>query len=161
MQRVLLVKPDASFALDIAPPVGLGYLGASIRKAGHEVRCLDNRLPHQDERVLWKEIEEWKPHVVGFSAFSYDVDAVHRLAAEVRKRAPETLILAGGPLASSDPEGALCGGDVDIAVQGEGERVVVDMLDRAGFERVMEFSGGTSREPADSRGASSGSFPGV
>ena len=130
MQRVLLVKPDANFALDVAPPVGLGYLGATIRKAGHEVRCLDNRLPHQDEEAMFRIIGEWKPHVVGFSAFSYDINAVHRLAREVRERAPETTLLAGGPLASSDPSGALGDGVVDCAVQGEGEEIVVSILDR-------------------------------
>ena len=138
MQRVLLVKPDANFALDLAPPVGLGYLGASIRKAGHEVRCLDNRLPHQDEAFLWKTLEEWKPDVVGLSAFSYDIEAVRRVAGEIRKRAPGVAILAGGPLASSDPAGALCEGLVDCAVQGEGELAIVEFLDRR--EKGLEWT---------------------
>ncbi len=137
MRRILLVKPDASFALDVAPPVGLGYLGASIRKAGHEVRVLDNRLPHQNEQVLFNTIAEWKPHVVGFSAFSYERGEVHRLAAEVKKRAPGTTILAGGPLASSDPDGALGDGIVDCAVQGEGEQIVVQILER--LERGEDY----------------------
>ena len=130
MQRVLLVKPDASFALDVAPPVGLGYLGASIRKAGHEVRVLDNRLQHQSEAVLFKTLTDWKPDVVGFSAFSYEVDEVHRLAAEVRRQSPGTTILAGGPLTSSDPEGSLGEGVIDCAVQGEGEEATVNILNR-------------------------------
>lgn len=130
MMRVLLVKPDASFALDVAPPVGLGYLGASIRKAGHEVRVLDNRLPLQSEEVLFNTLRDWQPQVVGFSAFSYEVGKVHSLAAEVKKRAPGTTVIAGGPLASSDPEGALGKGIVDCAVQGEGEAVTVEILNR-------------------------------
>ena len=130
MARILLVKPDASFALDVAPPVGLGYLGASIRQAGHGVRVLDNRLRHQGEEVLFETLDEWKPDVVGFSAFSYEVGAVHRLAGEVRRRSPGTHVLVGGPLASADPEGSLGHGIVDCAVQGEGEQVVVDILDR-------------------------------
>ena len=107
MAKILLVKPDASFALDVAPPVGLGYLGASIRQAGHEVRVLDNRLRHQGEEVFFGTLDEWQPDVVGFSAFSYEVGAVHRLAGEVRRKAPGTPILVGGPLASADPEGSL------------------------------------------------------
>ena len=130
MQRVLLVKPDASFALDVAPPVGLGYLGASVRRAGHDVRVLDNRLPHQNEELMWKMVENWKPTAVGFSAFSYEVGEVHRLAREMRKRLPKALILAGGPLASSDPDGALGEGVVDCAVQGEGEAITVEILNR-------------------------------
>lgn len=130
MSKIVLVKPDASFALDVAPPVGLGYLGASIRHNGHEVRVLDNRLRHQNEDVFFRMLEDWEPDVVGFSAFSYEVGAVHRLAGEVRRRAPGTPILVGGPLASADPEGALGHGIVDVAVQGEGEQVVVDILDR-------------------------------
>jgi len=137
MQRVLLVKPDASFALDVAPPVGLGYLGASIRKAGHDVRCLDNRLKGQGEDVMMQMVGDWKPTVVGFSAFSYELLKVHELAAMVRKAAPDIKIMAGGPLASADPEGALGEGVVDIAVQGEGEEVTVNFLER--LERNQEW----------------------
>ncbi len=129
MGKILLVKPDASFALDVAPPVGLGYLGASIRHAGHSVKVLDNRLRHQNEQVFFETLAEWQPDVVGFSAFSYEVGAVHRLAGEVRRRLPGAPILVGGPLASADPEGSLGHGIVDCAVQGEGEQVVVDILD--------------------------------
>ena len=130
MQRVLLVKPDASFALDVAPPVGLGYLGASIRQAGHDIRCYDNRLKGQEEDDMFAVIREWKPDVVGFSAFSYELMKVLELAKEVRKIKADTVILAGGPLASADPEGSLGEGIVDAAIQGEGEAVTVNLLER-------------------------------
>jgi len=137
MQRILLIKPDASFALDVAPPVGLGYLGATLRQGGHDVRVLDNRLLHQSEAVLWDTVANWKPDVIGFSAFSYELDTVLRLAAEVRRRAPGTKILAGGPLASADPDGALGNGVVDCAVQGEGEDIVLQLLNR--FDKGEDF----------------------
>ena len=130
MQRVLLVKPDASFALDVAPPVGLGYLGASIRQAGHDIRCFDNRLKGQEEDDMFEMIRTWKPNVVGFSAFSYELMKVLELARKVREINPDTVLLAGGPLASADPEGALGEGVVDAAIQGEGEAVTVNMLER-------------------------------
>jgi anaerobic magnesium-protoporphyrin IX monomethyl ester cyclase len=144
MSRIILVRPDASFALDVAPPVGLGYLGSSILAAGHEVVCLDNRLGHQSAEVMLKLVEEWKPHVVGFSAFSYEVDEVKRLAQLVKQVRPDTCILAGGPLASSDPEGALCEGLIDLSVQGEGEEIIVEVLNQ--LETDGEYKGmpGTS-----------------
>lgn len=138
MSRVLLVKPDLSFGIEISPPLGLFYLAAAVRQAGHEVRVLDLRVPGQTEPVFDRLLTEMQPQVVGFSAFSYEAEAVFRLARKVRAKLPEAKIVLGGPLASAEPETALADGLVDFAVLGEGEKTFVDLLD--GLEKGRGLS---------------------
>jgi len=130
MYRILLVKPDLSFGIEISPPLGLCYIAAVARNAGHDVRILDMRLPGQGEPAFDNLLSAWQPDVVGFSVFSYEADAYLALAGKVRAALPGCRIVVGGPLASADPETALSGGLADMAILGEGEFVFVDALDR-------------------------------
>jgi radical SAM superfamily enzyme YgiQ (UPF0313 family) len=130
MSRVLLAKPDLSFGIEISPPLGLCYLAAAAREAGHEPRILDLRIPGQGEDAFDRALRDGRPDVVGFSAFSYEADAARRLARRVRDALPAAKVLVGGPLASADPELALAEGAVDVAVLGEGERTLVELLAR-------------------------------
>jgi radical SAM superfamily enzyme YgiQ (UPF0313 family) len=147
MSRVLLAKPDLSFGIEISPPLGLCYLAAVAREAGHEARILDLRIPGQGADAFDRSLREWRPDVVGFSAFSYEADAVRRLARKVREALPAAKVLIGGPLASADPEAALADGTVDVAVLGEGERTLVDLLARFREGRdVLGLSGTAVRD---------------
>ena len=142
MSRVLLVKPDLSFGIEISPPLGLCYLAAALRDAGHEPRILDTRMPGQDEDVFEDALKNWKPDVVGFSAFSYEADAVHALARTTRRIAPGAVILVGGPLASAEPEKALADGFIDYAVLGEAERTIVAIVKRlAAASKIRDLDG--------------------
>ena len=41
MARVLLVRPISQYYYTVSPNLGLGYLAAALRKAGHDVDILD------------------------------------------------------------------------------------------------------------------------
>jgi radical SAM superfamily enzyme YgiQ (UPF0313 family) len=129
MYRILLIKPDLSFGIEITPPLGLCSLAAVARTAGHEVRILDMRMPGQGESTFTRLLTEWRPDIVGFSVFSYEASAYQSLAATVRATLPQARIVVGGPFASADPEGALRTGQADLAVLGEGELVFIEALD--------------------------------
>jgi len=130
MYRILLVKPDLSFGIEISPPLGLCYIAAVARDAGHDVRILDMRLPEQGEPAFDNLLSAWQPDVVGFSVFSYEADAYQKLARKVRAALPGSRIVVGGPLASADPDTALSAGLADLAILGEGEFVFAEALDR-------------------------------
>jgi len=142
MYRILLVKPDLSFGIEISPPLGLCYLAAVARNAGHVVRILDMRIPGQGEPAFDHLLASWRPDIIGFSVFSYEADAYHTLAKKVRTTLPHAKIVVGGPLASADPATALSAGLADLAILGEGEQVFVAALDcwRKGLS-LKELSG--------------------
>lgn len=130
MYRILLIKPDLSFGIEISPPLGLCYIAAMARNAGHEVLILDMRIPGQGEPAFDELLTQWQPDVIGFSVFSYEAEAYLSLAKKVRIALPGSKIVVGGPFASADPAGALGAGLADLAILGEGELVFVEALER-------------------------------
>lgn len=149
MYRILLVKPDLSFGIEISPPLGLCYIAAMARSAGHEVRILDMRISGQGEAAFDSLLASWRPDIVGFSVFSYEAEAYLSLARQVRAALPDSRVVGGGPFAAADPEGALCNGLADLAVLGEGELVFVEALDRWRHGLDLQTLSGTAYYDGD------------
>ena len=109
-------------------PVGLAYLAASL-EGGHEV-ILANFSTMGHRRAL-KRIQELAPDIVGISLFTHNrVDSL-RLAQGIKRRMPETVVLAGGPHATFLAEGLIereVG--IDFILQGEAERSLSWLVER-------------------------------
>lgn len=130
--RVLLFRAVNSYHItpfsQKAPPLGLLTLAAQVRRdAGCEVRLMDG-AEGDSLQALKREVENWRPHIVGIStltANSYD----GMVAATVAKSAfADTLTVAGGIHFSAVPEESLrvCT-DFDVCAIGEGELTLVDL----------------------------------
>lgn len=127
---VLLVTPiNRSYV--VMPSLGLGYLAAAAREAGHEVAILDcgkERLTHQG---FARRLRERRWDVVGFQVFTYDLNSVKRHLALVRAQSPGTTTVAGGAHPSGDPTGTMEElADLDYAFRGEAEGGFPLLLDR-------------------------------
>jgi len=136
--KVLLVDPPDLF-LDgrgltrQVLPLGLAYVGAAARAAGHDVTLL---LP--DTRAYlgqdpWGELERAvaadAPDVVGIPVVTPLVEVVAELARRVRRVRPGARVVLGGAHATAVPEAALAAvPDADGAVLGEGEGPFVALL---------------------------------
>jgi radical SAM superfamily enzyme YgiQ (UPF0313 family) len=138
--RVLLVQPPKAPAtiggedIFIYEPLALEYLAAGVR-ANHDVRILDMRLPASLAAVL----EEFRPDVVGITAYTVHVNVVRRLFAEVKAWNPRTLTVAGGHHATVAPQD-FAAPSIDLVVRGEGVdtfREIVERLERGqGYEGI-------------------------
>lgn len=111
----------------VVPPLGLAYLAAVARKAGHAVTILDAF----GEGLSWEAFaqrvlaERWD--VVGFSGMTPVFDTVQR-AMKLCRPQTRTLVL-GGPHATAVREKVLRdNAELDIAVFGEGEDTFVELL---------------------------------
>jgi radical SAM superfamily enzyme YgiQ (UPF0313 family) len=128
--RVLLVGiagTSADFLLSL--PVLRSYLR---QDAAVEARC-DIRILHHkyilpaaleaDCDAIFGEIAAFRPDLVGFSTYVWNIGAVTRLARAVRERLPGTRIALGGPeIAANDiVAGRFDGFPLDFAIVGEGE----------------------------------------
>ncbi len=163
--RVLLIYPPITLhRLDVSPPsksalVGLGYIGSVLQKAGHTVKILDclksslanfavdsdfRRHGIPDEQIL-EEIKSFNPEVVGISSMftSYFKDA-HNIARIVKEYNKDIFVIFGGAHASIFPDSVMKDSNVDVAVIGEGERTIVELLrsyqDREKLEGVKGIS---------------------
>ena len=68
------------------------------------------------------------PGVVGFSIYDSTLSVSLLLAAAIRKKSPETLIVFGGP--SCDNKDIITRGPIDFLVYGEGEDTITDLIER-------------------------------
>lgn len=128
--NIVLVRPCSRMVM--APmPLGLGYVAQAIRRArpGDDVRIIDGRIDRLSSSVLVRRVLDTEPDVVGITATIMDSRETHELAREIRSAAPGTRVVAGGPYSSSAPEIVTEDRSIDVAVIGEGEATIVELLD--------------------------------
>ena len=116
MAKILLINainPNSEIQWRF-PPLGLGYLAASV--PGHDVRIVD--------RGIEKELDNFRPDVVGITAVTqnYKIACQHARAAKIRGLP----VIMGGVHISALP-GTLSP-DMDLAVIGEGETVFPQII---------------------------------
>ncbi len=152
--RLLLIHPDGAGPTG-SPPLGPLYLAAEALRAGVEVRVLDLAATHGPgngskgaDRVL-AEVDGWSPHAVGVSIFSENALAAYRIA-ERLQGCDELLRIAGGPHATLCAEEVLDHG-FDLAVLGEGEEALVEVLGALGAGRDLGTVAGIALRRPDGR----------
>lgn len=132
--RVLLLHLPLEYELVpeyTGDSLGLGYVAASLRRDGHEVEILDglvrNLKPEEGVReTLLREFD-----CLGITANHYHHKELVATVQRVREQKPDTPIIVGGYLPTLSPEDLLkaCP-QIDIAVMGEGEVAISDLVGR-------------------------------
>ncbi len=138
MTSVLLIypyfKPQKDRSTFRFPPLGLGYVASSLRRYGCDVDLLDCTFLDR-ERAMGIAVQA-KADVVGIYSMTTMQDEGLTFARLVRENCD--LLIAGGPLPSCDPVSFL--DDFDVAVLGEGEQTVCEVLDAyengSGFDDI-------------------------
>lgn len=149
--RVCLIQPPTltsadAYGLDVVPPLGLAYVAAALRCAGHQVTVVDGAGEALQQYSSMPEYEDLLVHglsladvvarvdpsadVIGISnMFSNQWLFVRDLAGRLRKAFPKKLIVMGGEHVTACPEYIIesCH-DVDVCVLGEGEETMADLV---------------------------------
>jgi radical SAM superfamily enzyme YgiQ (UPF0313 family) len=118
--------------MTMAPmPLGLGYVAQAIRRARQddEIEIVDGRVLGLGSSGLDQCIRDFDPDVVGITATIMDSRETHALARTIKAVAAGIRVVVGGPYASSAPEVAVEDANIDVAVIGEGEATIVELLD--------------------------------
>ena len=144
---VLLIHPpftsyrNSNYS-DVWEPMGLLFLAGYLRERGIQVNVLDflNKQTHKEGEYYWQgnreeeiaaEILRNMSPVVGISSmFSVHCHGVHRVAAIIKKTVPQALVVVGGAHASAFPQTIVADENIDIAVIGEGEQTLFDIITR-------------------------------
>ena len=116
--KVALLVPESPFLIrsDVMPPLGIWYLSAILKQAGHKVDIFDLGL--RDPILSGYD-------VYGVTGTSAQIRQIERIAYWIRNR-PFTVI--GGPHATLMPEEMLKLG-FDSVVCGEGEEVIKEVIE--------------------------------
>lgn len=155
--RILLIDPPFkrfTGFVNFYFPVGLAYLAAVLRNAGHEVSVFDvdavkkgtdidfsdeyRRLElyrqglNDDTHIAWQEVrqvlEDFKPDLVGITAMTTKFGSVLKIAEVVKKYNSKCRVIVGGPHPTFLPKQTLKSRNIDIAVRGEGERTFLNLI---------------------------------
>ena len=144
--------------LPILPPLGIGYIAATLTDAGHEVKVLDafveawdssvdvdeelSRIGLSDEEIS-SVVSEFKPMLVGISnPFSSQSRGMMEVAGLIKKVSKDIKVVVGGVHPSSMPEQCLLNEDIDFLIKGEGERPMLELIELIEGRRAIERVGG-------------------
>ncbi len=123
--------------------LGIEYLSAALKRAGHETRlvidpCLFDeagfwRVPALASALSFREdalgkAEAFRPDVAAFSVFTDTLPWALGMAAELKRRTGAVTVF-GGIHPSSDPEGTLAHPNVDYVCLGEADLSLPALLD--------------------------------
>jgi len=126
MTEVTLVypyfQPPKDKSIFRFPPLGLGYLAAYLKEHRRSVALVDCTFLSREEAL--GKVRASNPRIIGV----YAMFSMKRHALEMARllRGDCELLVAGGPLPTTQPGDFLQ--DFDLAVLGEGEETLLDLL---------------------------------
>lgn len=132
--RILLVETFEVGNNPLVPdwlmqPLGLMYLGAALKEAGHdEIRIFDTKLYQNPREHFLAALREFRPNVVGFRTYSSSASFVKELQEMVKMEDSAIITVEGGPRANAMPQTALKAGNLDFIVLNEGEITFPELL---------------------------------
>ena len=110
-------------------PLGLGYLGAVLKRAGHTVLFLDPETQGLSTDAVKKALREFSPQLAGVSCATPSFPSARKLAGLVREAVPGCPTIVGGVHASAFPRQVLEEApEFDMACSGEGEYLMLDLV---------------------------------
>ena len=146
--RVLLIAANTEKINVLPMPLGLHYVAAATQDKRHEVLMLD-LMTHADFLLTISEtIRSFRPDVIGISIRNIDDQVMHGarfLLDDVKsvvgycRSVSAAPIVLGGAGYSIFPQAVLTYLDADMGIQGEGESVFPQLLER--LERRADLAG--------------------
>ena len=140
--KVLLATPPVSReerygslagAGSSAPSLGILLLAAAARARGHVCTVVEAAALNLSPEETLERVAAARPEVLGISSTTLSIFHAHALAERAKQLLPELRIVLGGPHVSAAPEETLERFPAfDIAVVGEGEQTLVELLQTPG-----------------------------
>ncbi|MDR4496972.1 MAG: B12-binding domain-containing radical SAM protein [Candidatus Scalindua sp.] len=107
-------------------PLGVLYISAALRKAGHETDIVDTR----HFKNIIKKIEDYNPAVLLFSLRTASSQIYINLNRRIKSDYPEMVSIFGGPHATFYPQIIEGEKTIDAVCVGEGEDAITEYINR-------------------------------
>ncbi len=127
----------------VYPPLGVTYLAGAARAAGYPVSIIDAHAQNLSNQRLLKVLARLRPPVVGITSTTFNWPVAANLARVIRGAMPDTQIWVGGPQLTLFPDECMTEEAVDLAVIGEGDETIVELLGRVAAGEPLEGAPGT------------------
>lgn len=136
---ILLVNPPSAFGAyestkvavfrQVFPLLSFMSLGAIAKQNGFTVAILDLGIEARPFEILEKTLKELKPRFVGMTATTplfFEAVEISKISRKILGQ--EVVNICGGPHPTALPEESLIGSEIDIAIVGEGEQTLLELL---------------------------------
>lgn len=127
--KILLIAYDNDSHISFFP-IGLAYIAAAIRNAGHSVTIYNQDIYHWDEQHLIEYIDSNEFDAVGVGACGgyYQYRKIKKISDAVNSTKNRPKLILGGHLPSPDPKFFLKKMGADCVCVGESEITIVELL---------------------------------
>lgn len=98
----------------------------------------------EDVNRIADELLASEPDIIGISVYIWNVEKSEKLAAILKEKKPNLIIILGGPEVTYEPEFFLKHWNIDYVVSGEGEFVLGDLLTAIEYNQSKEIEGVSS-----------------
>lgn len=129
--KLTFIIPDSKFLINpkTFPNLGILYLSAVLKQAGHEVDVID--------LTGGGELPEIEADVVGISATTPQFPEAVKILSQIKEERRSQWVIAGGPHATVDPDSSLKAGFNQV-VKGEGEQAIIEVAE-GNTEKIIEM----------------------
>lgn len=151
--RILLINPslrqattgqykkEVEEARGVYLPLGLAYIAAALEKSGHQIAIVDIDIEGKNaESKLRKTYQNLNPQIVGFYAMTWTYPQAKDLAKRFKGINPKIITVIGGPDVTCLPQDSLELGDFDFGVISEGEKTIIELVDRLEGKNNLELN---------------------
>ncbi len=128
--KILLVQPpprQPAYETIVVPPLGLAYLAAVLRQAGHDVAIIDGFAMQMTWDEYERHLADLRPELVGVTAMTPVCDTSYR-AIKLARPHCKTLVIGGAHVAAVKQQVFDDAPEIDYAMYGECERSFVDVV---------------------------------
>jgi radical SAM superfamily enzyme YgiQ (UPF0313 family) len=133
------------------PSLGILFLAAVTRQNGFPTVLVDAAARNLDPDGLLQRVMAVRPDVLGLSATTFSIYHAAAFAARVRELIPDIRVIIGGPHVSAAPlETMERFPEFDVAVIGEGEETVIELLKALESGRALDTVAGLMMRSAGS-----------
>lgn len=122
-------------------PIGMAYVAAALRRAGHEVYSVNcnNRFEFGSAKemlsTLVKDaISESKPDAILTGGLCTDFACLREIVKLCRRFVPDQPVIVGGGIVTHDPDFTTYALGADFGIVGEAEQTICNFLDRTDEE---------------------------
>ena len=136
--RVLFVSKDTDQYTNWFPQ-GIAYLAAVLEKEGHEVEIYTQDIHHYPDEHLTQYLNKNYYDVVGVGSIGgyYQYRKLLKISSAINNSRKRPFFMIGGHCSSPDPEYFLKKTKADVAILGEGEATIVEVLDTLSNKKAL------------------------